>query len=68
MLSRHDEQLAPKLAFDPLKRKILVQRSQAKPLPKTLQDYIICPAKLGGYLDRKNDKTPVATVVWRGLN
>ena len=68
MLNRQDEQLAPKLAFDPLDRNILAQRFKTKPPPKTLQDYIICLAKLGGYLNRKNDPPPGATVIWRGLN
>lgn len=33
----------------------------------TLREMLIMVAKLGGYLNRKNDPEPGATVIWRGL-
>ena len=38
-----------------------------KPPPKTVQDYIISLARLGGNLARSNDGPPGIEVTWRGL-
>jgi len=37
------------------------------PPPKNLAHYLLTIAKLGGYLDRKNDGPPGNIVLWRGL-
>jgi hypothetical protein len=39
-----------------------------KPAPKNVAHYLIVLAKLGGYLNRKNDGPPGNTVLWRGLS
>ena len=33
----------------------------------SIQEMIIMIARLGGYLNRKNDPAPGAKVIWRGL-
>ncbi|REJ65902.1 MAG: IS4 family transposase [Planctomycetota bacterium] len=38
------------------------------PAPKNISHYLIVVAKLGGYLNRKNDGPPGNTVIWRGLS
>jgi hypothetical protein len=38
-----------------------------QPVPKNVAHYILAVAKLGGYLNRKNDGPPGNTVLWRGL-
>jgi len=35
--------------------------------PPTIQEMLLMVAQLGGYLNRRNDPPPGATVVWRGL-
>ena len=35
---------------------------------KTLADYLLCIARLGGYLARANDPPPGNTIMWRGLS
>jgi hypothetical protein len=35
--------------------------------PKNVAHYLLAVAKLGGYLNRKNDGPPGNTVIWRGL-
>lgn len=34
---------------------------------RTLSDYVIIIAKLGGYLARNNDPPPGSMIMWRGL-
>lgn len=38
-----------------------------QPPPKNVAHYLVAVAKLGGYLDRKNDGPPGNTVLWRGI-
>ena len=38
------------------------------PAPRNVSHYLLVIAKLGGYLDRKNDGPPGNTVLWRGLS
>ena len=40
---------------------------QERTAPKSLAHYLLAVAKLGGYLNRKNDGPPGNTVLWRGL-
>ncbi len=37
------------------------------PAPENLGDYVIYTARLGGYLNRKNDGPPGVEVLWKGL-
>ena len=39
-----------------------------KPAPKNVAHYLIVVAKLGGYLNRRNDGSPGNIVLWRGLS
>lgn len=39
-----------------------------QPAPKNVAHYVLAVAKLGGYLDRKNDGPPGNIVLWRGLS
>ena len=39
-----------------------------QPAPKNISHYLLVVAKLGGYLDRKNDGPPGNAVLWRGLS
>lgn len=68
MLNREDKYLSCQVAFDDTERLILEKYHKRMAEPKTLQDYIIRLAKLGGYLARKSDAPPGHTVIWRGLN
>ncbi|MFK7877874.1 MAG: IS4 family transposase [Paracoccaceae bacterium] len=36
--------------------------------PRDLNLYMIFIARLGGYLDRKNDPPPGTPIMWRGLS
>mgnify|MGYP003340837036 CR=1 FL=1 len=69
MLFRSDNKnLPPIIAFDRQEQKIIKAYFKKKETPKTLRDYIILVARLGGYLARKSDSPPGITVIWRGLN
>jgi hypothetical protein len=51
-------------------RAAYVALNKTKEVPKTLptiREMIIMIARLGGYLNRKSDPEPGATVIWRGL-
>jgi len=39
-----------------------------QPPPQNVAHYLLAVAKLGGYLNRKNDGPPGNTVLWRGLS
>jgi hypothetical protein len=39
-----------------------------QPAPKNVAHYVLAVAKLGGYLNRKNDGPPGNTTLWRGLS
>jgi hypothetical protein len=41
--------------------------TQVPKQPPTLAEAVLWIAKLGGYLNRKNDRPPGATVLWRGF-
>ena len=38
------------------------------PPPQNVAHYLLVVAKLGGYLNRKNDGPPGNTVIWRGMS
>ena len=48
--------------------KVLNKGSKLPDKPPTLNEFIIMVARLGGYLNRKNDPPPGPTVMWRGFN
>ena len=68
MLNREREYLNSQIAFDKTERLILEKYHKRMATPKTLQDYMVRLAKLGGYLARKSDAPPDHTVIWRSLN
>jgi len=69
MMNRSAPDGMPELVFTPLEVQVLNEliprRSGTKP---ALSDYLVCLAKLGGYLDRAHDPPPGNTVIWRGLS
>jgi len=67
MLNRDDTCSSPALAFSELERRILRHYFRERNKPKSLQQYIIRLARLGGYLNRSNDPPPGNTVIWKGL-
>jgi hypothetical protein len=71
MLNRTDPATGPSEAFTDTEISVLDRLSPktAVPefLPRTLADYTIQLAKLGGYLARKGDPPPGNIVMWRGL-
>jgi len=51
--------------------RILLKRAMAQRRQNATRDiafYMIAVARLGGYLDRKNDPPSGATVMWRGFS
>ena len=43
-------------------------QSQASTSEKTLADYLLSIAKLGGYIARASDPPPGNMIMWRGLS
>lgn len=68
MLNRENPDLPPQIAFDATEIKLITRYGKATDPPKTLGDYIVRVAKMGGYLARKSDPPPGNMVIWRGLN
>jgi hypothetical protein len=48
--------------------RLVRDKNKGTPQPKSLFQYIVKAAKLGGYLARSNDFPPGITVMWRGLS
>ena len=68
MLNRESQTLAPQFAFSDIETKILDHAKPDKgPVKKTLSNYILKIAKLGGYLARASDPPPGNKVMWRGM-
>ena len=67
MLNRDDTRCSPILAFSELEMKVLRHYFRERNKPKSLQQYIIRLARLGGYLYRSNDRPPGYTVIRKGL-
>lgn len=67
MMNRSTPNGMPELVFTPLEVQVL---NELMPRPgrvkPALSEYLVCLAKLGGYLDRANDPPPGNTVIWRG--
>ncbi|MFZ5610313.1 MAG: IS4 family transposase [Pseudomonadota bacterium] len=70
MLKREKAPPAPETALTETEMRLLDQLIEDKDSPpkKTLADYIVKIARLGGYLDRKNDPPPGNMVIWRGMS
>jgi len=71
MLNRSATGASPKFALTSLEIELLDRlvkdkRTQASK-PKTLSDYLVKIAQLGGYLARANDPPPGNMVMWKGL-
>ena len=70
MLRRQSPTATPAAVFTETER-ILLDRampSSRQNAPRDLAFYMIAVARLGGYLDRKNDPPPGTTVIWRGFS
>src|SRR3546814_10523966 len=71
MIRRSAPRAPPEVAFTVDERLVLTKISQQwrKPLSQQsrLPEYLICLARLGGYLARAHDPPPGNLVVWRGM-
>lgn len=69
MMNRLTPNGMPELVFNPLEVQIInEQMPRCGRIKPTLSDYLVCLAKLGGYLNRAHDPPPGTTVIWRGLS
>lgn len=70
MINRSQTPVAPGLALTKLECEVLDQRvkDNKPPKQKDLAYYINKIARLGGYLNRANDRPPGYVVMWRGLS
>ena len=69
-LGRELPDLSPEVLLDDIEIRVLktiFKGKKARPLT-TLYDAIVLIAKLGGYLDRKNDPPPGYEVFWKGYS
>jgi hypothetical protein len=71
-ISRVNSELPCTIVFSEIEWKAAytaVNKSLVKPFATTptIREMLIMVARLGGYLNRKNDPEPGATVIWRGL-
>lgn len=64
-LNRVTNKLSANICFNEIELNIL-KKKYPKTKPKYLNDYIILLARLGGYINRKNDSQPGNCVVWKG--
>jgi hypothetical protein len=70
MLNRTVPEAPSTLALDETEISLLdhLVKDKARPRRKTLGQYLIKIAQLGGYLARATDPPPGNTVMWRGLS
>ena len=72
MINRSAPNSTPGIAFTDTELQILDAVTQTTTIRgrkrRTLGDYLICLARLGGYLNRANDGPPGNTVIWRGMS
>ena len=52
---------------DELEVLVRISRYFRRPIPTSLNDYIVATARLGGYLQRKHDSPPGALVLAKGM-
>lgn len=67
LLNRQNAELDLRVAFNKTEIHILKLYFR-KETPQKISDYIILLARLGGYLNRKNDPPPGYRTIWRGFN
>lgn len=71
MINRSAPRAPPEIAFTDSERLVLIAISQRWQTPLTrhscLTDYLVCLARLGGYLARTHDPPPGNLVIWRGM-
>lgn len=71
MVHRSAPRAPPEMAFTETERLVLIKISRRwrKPLSceSCLTDYLVCLARLGGYLARTHDPPPGNLVIWRGM-
>ena len=71
MLNRTSPDSRPELVFTAIEIKVLdrVERHRISRCVRrrSVSSYLICLARLGGYLDRASDSPPGNTVIWRGM-
>lgn len=71
MINRCQPTAVPTVALTQLELQLLdrIAPNPSPPSePKTLSNYIVNIARLGGYLARANDAPPGNIVMWRGLS
>ena len=70
MLRRGDPKAAPAAVFTDLEIELLdsLCPNTGQSVACTLDFYMTCIARLGGYLARRHDAPPGATVIWRGFS
>lgn len=70
MLRRGDPDAAPGAVFTALEIEFLdASRADAgQGIARNLDFYMMCVARLGGYLARRHDAPPGATILWRGFS
>lgn len=70
MLRRQSPTASPAAVFTEAERVLLdcAMPSSQQNAPRDLAFYMTAVARLGGYLDRKNDPPPGTTVIWRGFS
>ena len=70
MLHRTNPKTSADTVFTKMEIAIVNHLSGAseQPAPKNVAHYVLAVAKLGGYLNRKNDGPPGNLVLWRGLS
>ena len=72
MVQRTAPQASPLCALTEVEVTLLDEittvRNWRAPRNNTLADYLLCVARLGGYLARANDPPPGNIVMWRGLS
>jgi len=70
ILRRQAPEAAPATVFTETERVLLERKMPSSPknIPRNLDFYITAVARLGGYLNRKNDAPPGTTVIWRGFS
>lgn len=68
LLGRETPQLPAEILFSDIELKTLRAYAKKKALkpPTTLGEAVILVAKIGGYLDRKNDPPPGHQILWHG--
>ncbi|MFP4107390.1 MAG: IS4 family transposase [Phycisphaerae bacterium] len=69
LLGREEPDLPPEILFSDEQIEVLkcFARTRRAPIPKGLDGFIRLAARLGGYLDRKNDGPPGVEILWRSM-